>query len=235
MKILGIDTSAKTASVALAKDNNIIDEVFINQGLTHSETLLPMIDELLNRNNCEICDINLIAVNNGPGSFTGVRIGVAVAKGLSFSNNIKCCEVSTVDSIAYNCIGYNGLVVAVMDARRNQMYNAVYKASKGNIEKIKNDRSILIEDLFEELKGIDDNIYFVGDGEEKVKEYFENNEMLKDNFIFPDYLSHLQNGKTTAQIAYQNKDMWKEGDKILPSYLKLSQAEQELKKKREEK
>ncbi|MCH5202960.1 MAG: tRNA (adenosine(37)-N6)-threonylcarbamoyltransferase complex dimerization subunit type 1 TsaB, partial [Oscillospiraceae bacterium] len=126
MKILGIDSSAKTASVGIVEDNNVIDELLINKGLTHSETLVPMIDEILNRNNLTIDDIDAFAVNNGPGSFTGVRIGVAVVKGLAFQKNKPCYEVSTLDSIALNCKDKEGLVVCVIDARRNQMYNALF-------------------------------------------------------------------------------------------------------------
>ena len=111
MKILGIDTSAKTSSVGIAEDGKVVDEVFVNEGLTHSETIMPMIDKLLKQNNISVDDIDAYAVNNGPGSFTGVRIGVAVVKGMAFKDNKDCYEVSTLDSIAYNCIDKEGKVV----------------------------------------------------------------------------------------------------------------------------
>ena len=232
MKILGIDTSAKTSSVGICEDNQIIDELFLDKGLTHSETILPMIDEILTRNGLSLDDIDALSVNNGPGSFTGIRIGVAVVKGLAFDKDIPCYEVSTLDSIAYNCKDKNGLVVATMDARRNQVYNANYQIIDGKAEKIKDDRTILIKDLYLEISEYDGDVFVIGDGQDKVKEFFEANNMLKDNFKFPDYYDNLQKGINTALIVYDCLENKKSGEEILPSYLKLSQAEQELRKKR---
>ena len=232
MKILGIDTSAKTSSVGICEDNQIIDELFLDKGLTHSETILPMIDEILTRNGLSLDDIDALSVNNGPGSFTGIRIGVAVVKGLAFDKDIPCYEVSTLDSIAYNCRDKNGLVVAVMDARRNQVYNANYQVIDGKAEKIKDDRSILIKDLYIEILEYDGDVFVIGDGQDKVKEFFEDNNMTKDNFYYPDYYNNLQKCINTALIAYDCLENKKSGEEILPSYLKLSQAEQELRKKR---
>ena len=232
MKILGIDTSAKTSSVGICEDNQIIDELFLDKGLTHSETILPMIDEILTRNGLSLDDIDALSVNNGPGSFTGIRIGVAVVKGLAFDKDISCYEVSTLDSIAYNCKDKNGLVVAVMDARRNQVYNSNYQIIDGKAEKIKDDGTILIKDLYLEISEYDGDVFVIGDGQDKVKEFFEENNMLKDNFKFPDYYDNLQKGINTALIAYDCLENKKCGEEILPSYLKLSQAEQELRKKR---
>lgn len=232
MKILGIDTSAKTSSVGICDDDKIVDELFLDKGLTHSETILPMIDEILTRNGITLDDIDALAVNNGPGSFTGIRIGVAVVKGLAFEKNIPCYEVSTLDSIAFNCKDKNGLVVAVMDARRNQVYNANYQIIDGKAEKIKDDRSILIKDLYLEISEYDGDVFVIGDGQDKVKEFFEENNMTKDNFYYPDYYDNLQKGINTALIAYDCLENKKSGEEILPLYLKLSQAEQELRKKR---
>ena len=232
MKILGIDTSAKTSSVGICEDNLIIDELFLDKGLTHSETILPMIDEILTRNGLSLDDIDALSVNNGPGSFTGIRIGVAVVKGLAFDKNIPCYEVSTLDSIAYNCRDKNGLVVAVMDARRNQVYNSNYQVIDGKAEKIKDDRSILIKDLYLEISEYDGDVFVIGDGQDKVKEFFEENNMNQDNFYYPDYYDNLQKGINTALIAYDCLENKKSGEELLPSYLKLSQAEQELRKKR---
>ena len=233
MKILGIDTSAKTSSVGICEDNLIIDELFLDKGLTHSETILPMIDEILTRNGLSLDDIDALSVNNGPGSFTGIRIGVAVVKGLAFDKNIPCYEVSTLDSIAYNCRDKNGLVVAVMDARRNQVYNSNYQVIDGKAEKIKDDRSILIKDLYLEISEYDGDVFVIGDGQDKVKEFFEENNMNQDNFYYPDYYDNLQKGINTALIAYDCLENKKSGEEILPSYLKLSQTEQELRKKRD--
>ena len=232
MKILGIDTSAKTSSVGICDDNKTVDELFLDKGLTHSETILPMIDEILTRNGLSLDDIDALSVNNGPGSFTGIRIGVAVVKGLAFDKDISCYEVSTLDSIAYNCKDKNGLVVAVMDARRNQVYNSNYQIIDGKAAKIMDDRSILIKDLYLEISEYDGDVFVIGDGQDKVKEFFEGNNMTQDNFYFPDYYSNLQKGINTALIAYDCLENKKSGEEILPLYLKLSQAEQELRKKR---
>lgn len=232
MKILGIDTSAKTSSVGICDDYKTVDELFLDKGLTHSETILPMIDEILTRNGLTLDDIDALAVNNGPGSFTGIRIGVAVVKGLAFEKNIPCYEVSTLDSIAFNCKDKSGLVVAVMDARRNQVYNANYQIIDGKSAKIMDDRSILIKDLYIEISEYDGDVFVIGDGQDKVKEFFEENNMTQDNFYFPDYYSNLQKGINTALIAYDCLENKKCGEEILPLYLKLSQAEQELRKKR---
>ena len=234
MIILGIDTSAKTASVGLAEDNNIIDDIFLNEGLTHSETLLPMIDRILKNNNLKINDIDAFAVNNGPGSFTGIRIGIAVVKGLVMQSNKPCFEVSTLDSIAYNCKNRTGIVVSAMDARRNQVYNAIYKAENGVVTKLVNDRSILINELYNELLRYDCDVYIVGDGQRNVRDYYDQNNLNKDNFIYPDYIGNLQNGANTALIGFENFEKKKTGEDILPNYLKLSQAEQELRKKKGE-
>lgn len=135
MKILGIDTSAKTSSVGIVEDGKVVDEVFVNEGLTHSETIMPMIDKLLKQNNISVDDIDAYAVNNGPGSFTGVRIGVAVVKGMAFKDNKDCYEVSTLDSIAYNCIYKDGKVVSCIDARRNQVLMQFILYQMANLQK----------------------------------------------------------------------------------------------------
>jgi tRNA threonylcarbamoyladenosine biosynthesis protein TsaB len=232
MKILGIDSTAKTASVGITEDNKVIDHILVNQGLTHSETLLPLIDNILKKNNLTIDDMDAFAVNNGPGSFTGVRIGVAVVKGLAFKSHKPCFEVSTLDSIAYNCKSKEGMVVSVIDARRNQMYNALYTSNGDSLTRLTEDRSLLIEDLYKDIKDYSGKVYIVGDGQENVKAYFESNNMSQDNFIYPEYLENLQKGSNTALIAYNNLNKKKTGEEILPSYLKLPQAEQELRKKR---
>lgn len=152
---------------------------------------------------------------------------------MAFKDDKDCYEVSTLDSIAYNCIDKEGKVVSCIDARRNQVFNAVYSVSKGKLTKEVNDRSILIKDLYEELKDVEENIYFVGDGQDKVLDYFSENDMLKENFKFPEYLENVQRGTNTAMIAYNNQSSKKKGKDILPQYLKLTQAEQELRKKRE--
>ena len=127
MKILGIDTSATAASVAIVDENKIIGEFSINTALTHSQTLMPMVESLLKNTGVTLADIDAIAVNAGPGSFTGVRIGVAAVKGMAFSSDKPCISVSTLHSMAYNLLETDCIVCAVMVARCSQVYNALFK------------------------------------------------------------------------------------------------------------
>ena len=139
MKILSVDTSATAASVALSEEGKLIGETFINTSLTHSQTLIPMVEQLLNNTKTEISDIDAIAVNAGPGSFTGVRIGVAAVKGLAFANNIPCVSVSTLESMAYNFLSTDCIVCAVMDARCSQVYNALFEIKNGVVTRFCNE------------------------------------------------------------------------------------------------
>jgi len=158
--ILGIETSGKTCSVAVSKDDNILGEFFINNGLTHSETLMPMIDTCLKTLNIDISEIKKIALSVGPGSFTGLRIGASIAIALSQALKIKIIEVSTLEVLAYNLINSNKLVVPIMDARRGQVYTAGFK----NGIKIIEEQNILFEELLEQIKQTGEEAIFLGDG-----------------------------------------------------------------------
>jgi len=158
--ILGIETSGKTCSVAVSKDDNILGEFFINNGLTHSETLMPMIDTCLKTLNIDISEIKKIALSVGPGSFTGLRIGASIAIALSQALKIKIIEVSTLEVLAYNLINSNKLVVPIMDARRGQVYTAGFK----NGIKIIEEQNILFEELLEQIKQTEEEAIFLGDG-----------------------------------------------------------------------
>ena len=164
MKILAVDTTAKAASVCLAQEEKIIGSFFIDTALTHSRTLMPMIEALFSNTETKPEELNAIAVNAGPGSFTGVRIGVAAVKGLAFAHSIPCVSVSTLESMAYNCLGGDCVVCAVMDARCSQVYNAIFRVKGDKIERLCDDRALALTDLKEELLRIDGNIVLVGDG-----------------------------------------------------------------------
>lgn len=234
MKILAIDTSATAASTAICDENKIIGEFFINTKLTHSRTLMPMVENLLANTNLQISDITAIAVNCGPGSFTGVRIGVAAAKGLAFADDLPCIEVSTLESLAYNLQAVNGIICSVMDARCAQVYNALFRCDGDKPERICDDRALSIAELCEELRSYDERIILVGDGAElcynAMKEILPNAELAPMNLRF-------QRASSTAEIAIQkfnNKEVLSAAE-IMPMYLRLPQAERELKKKTEEK
>jgi len=225
MYMLSVDSSAVTASTCLTEDGNVIKSEFINKGLTHSETLLPMIENVMQ--GVSYNELGAIAVNAGPGSFTGVRIGIATVKGLAFPNNTPCISVSTLESIVYNFIDENCVVCAVMDARRMQFYNALFKVENGNVQRLCNDRAISIEDLREELKPYD-NVVIAGDG---ARLFFEN--AWLDNITLADYEKVYQNA-VGVSLAALNKEKISP-NALLPVYLRPSQAERELKLKKENK
>ena len=143
--LLSVDSSAVTASVALTDGERIIKNEFVKSGLTHSETLLPMIERVMQGHSFD--ELDALAVCAGPGSFTGVRIGVATVKGIAFTRNLPCIPVSTLEAIAHNFTGESAVICAVMDARRMQFYNALFKAENGVITRLCEDRAISADDL----------------------------------------------------------------------------------------
>lgn len=219
--LLSVDSSAVTASAALTDGDKILKSEFMNTGLTHSETLLPMIKRVMG--DTDYSSLDAIAITAGPGSFTGVRIGVATAKGLAFVNNTPCVSVSTLEAIAHNFVDRDCIVCAVMDARRMQFYNALFEVKNGKVNRLTPDRAISIDDLREELKQFD-NVIIAGDG---AKLCFENIGM--DNCMIAEDDLVYQNAIGVARAA-RNKD--KISPKaLMPVYLRQSQAERELKLK----
>lgn len=219
--LLSMDSSAVTASVALTDGDEIIKSEFVNSGLTHSETLLPMITRVMDGR--KYSELDGIAITAGPGSFTGVRIGVATVKGLAFNDDIPCYSVSTLEAIAYNFVDKNAVVCAVMDARRMQFYNALFRVQNGKVERLCNDRAISIEDLRNELKQYD-KVIIAGDG---AKLCFQNIEL--ENCTLADEDRIYQNAVGVAKAA-QNKNAISP-KALMPVYLRQSQAERELKLK----
>lgn len=221
--ILSVDSSAVTASCALTQGDTVIRQELINAGLTHSETLLPMIKRVMT--GYEYKDLDAIAVTVGPGSFTGIRIGVATVKGLAFNDEVPCIGISTLEAIAYNFCDENTIVCAVMDARRMQFYNALFKAENGVITRLCPDRAISIDDLRKELLNYD-SVVVAGDG---AKLCFDN--LGIDNVHLAEEDRLYQNGVGVAK-ACANKEKISAAA-LMPVYLRPSQAERELKLKRE--
>ncbi|WP_294847556.1 tRNA (adenosine(37)-N6)-threonylcarbamoyltransferase complex dimerization subunit type 1 TsaB [uncultured Eubacterium sp.] len=219
--LLSIDSSAVTASVALTDGDEIIKSEFVNSGLTHSETLLPMITRVMDGR--KYSELDGIAITAGPGSFTGVRIGVATVKGLAFNDDIPCYSVSTLEATAYNFVDKNAVVCAVMDARRMQFYNALFRVQNGKVERLCDDRAISIDDLRNELKQYD-KVIIAGDG---AKLCFQNIEL--ENCTLADEDRIYQNAVGVAKAA-QNKNAISP-KALMPVYLRQSQAERELKLK----
>lgn len=230
MKILAIDTSAKAASAAIASEDKLIGEFSINTALTHSQTLIPMIDVLLKNTNTAMSEITALAVNAGPGSFTGVRIGVAAVKGLAFANNIPCVSVSTLKSMAYNMLGNDCVVCAVMDARCAQVYNALFRIKNDKIERLTDDRALALSDLKYELEKLDEKTVIVGDGAELTYEYLKENSV--DAKLAP-FTRRIQTASSTAFAAIDEIKLSNtvSAEQLMPVYLRLPQAQRELNKK----
>ena len=164
MKILAVDSSSVTASVALIEGKKIISEFFMNAGLTHSETLASMIESVLINSKTKPKEVDLFAVSNGPGSFTGLRIGMAIVKAMSLATSKQCVGVSSLYALARNFSNSDSVICSCMDARRGTLYNAIFKIRDGKIIRLTKDRAISIEDLTAELQNLNEKIEFVGDG-----------------------------------------------------------------------
>ena len=223
MKILAIDSTAIVASVALCDDEKLIALYTVNNGNTHSETLLPMVESILKEAKLTPADIELFAVSNGPGSFTGVRIGCATIKGLTFGRKVPCVGVSTLEALAYNLKGADGIICPVMNARRNQVYNALFRFEGDKLVRLCPDRAITISELAEELSD-KEKIYLSGDGISITAPAIPAEKL---GFTHP-VMEH-QNAYSIAMCALNS---YKEGNcvtdiELAPTYLRPSQAERE--------
>ncbi len=223
MLTLAFESSAKTASVALFDDNGLLAQYFQNSGLTHSRTLLPMAEDLLKNQGLAAADIDLFAVSHGPGSFTGVRIGVSTVKGLAWAAEKPVCGVSTLEAMAYNAQAEaDCLICCAMDARRNQFYNALFEISDGSPVRLCEDRAISADELAAELKKCKKRVFVVGDG--AVLCYNALEKECDDVVLAPEPLRY-QTAWGVAMAA-KGKDSISAAD-LLPVYLRLSQAERE--------
>ncbi len=224
MKILALDSTAVVGTVALCEDERLIAHYTLNTGNTHSQTLLPMIESVLRSAEWTVDDVELFAVSQGPGSFTGVRIGIATIKGLAFGKNIPCAGVSTLDALAYNLRYLNGIICPVMNARRAQVYNALFSCKDGQLTRLCPDRAISIAELDEELAAMDQPVYLVGDGYDITHEGLQKATALP----VPEEL-RCQSGYSVALCglaAYKNGDAT-DDTTLAPVYLRPSQAERE--------
>lgn len=224
MKILAVDSSAKSASVAVAENGRLISECFVNNALTHSRTLMPMVDNALSQADMTLKDIDAFCVNVGPGSFTGIRIGVAAVKGLAAADNKPCAGVSTLESTAYNFADENCIVCAAMDARCNQVYTALFRCDGSDVTRICEDKAISVDELGEELSQYNEKIYLAGDGAEICFKAF--GERL-ENAILSGENRRYQRAFGAALAAEKNNE-FTDSALLAPVYLRLPQAEREL-------
>ena len=224
--ILAFETSAKAASVALLEKGKLLGESYQNTGLTHSQTLLSMAEDLLKNCGKTVSDITAVAVANGPGSFTGVRIGVAAAKGLAWGAEIPCYGVSTLEAMAVGLGAWEGYVVPTMDARRDQTYTAIFRVAGGKLTRILDDSAISYAELAEKLKKCEKPIFLVGDGANLC--YNTLAEEVSGLVLPPECRMH-QRAAGVALLAEQMYQAGLPGDgaSLAPNYLRLSQAERE--------
>ena len=226
MLILAFETSAKAASVAVTQDGILLGESYQNTGLTHSQTLMVMAEDLLKQCSKTVADLDAVAVAEGPGSFTGVRIGVAAAKGLSWGAELPCYGVSTLEAMAVNLGIYEGYICPCMDARRNQVYNALFYVNQGKVERIREDRAIALADLKTELEQLSGPIYLVGDGSRLTHKTLSAE--IPNLILPPEHRIH-QRAVGVAILAEAKAAAGESGDgaALTPNYLRLSQAERE--------
>ena len=225
MLILAFETSAKAASVALLEQGKLLGEHYQDTGLTHSQTLMVMAEDLLKQCGKTVSQVQAVAVAEGPGSFTGVRIGVAAAKGFAWGSRIPCYGVSTLEAMAKSLDVYDGVVCACMDARRSQVYNALFAAEAGILRRLTPDRAISLEELGQELKAIDGPIFLVGDGAVLTHNTLSSQMPL----ILPGEHRLHQRAVGVALLAEEMAAAGAIGDaaRLSPNYLRLSQAERE--------
>lgn len=227
LKILAIESSSLVCSTALLKDDIIIAEYTINNKITHSQTLLPMISAILEISGMDAQELDAVAVSGGPGSFTGLRIGSATAKGLTLALDIPVIHVPTLDAMAYNFYGNSSIICPIMDARRGQTYTGIYTFEKEELRILAEGQALSIEELIEMLNKYDREIIFTGDGIPVFRDIID--EKLKTPHI---YSAPGLNRQLAASVAALGAVYYKQGkivssDEHLPEYLRVSQAERE--------
>ena len=230
MLILALDSSASPASAALLEDGKILSEFYINTKQTHSQTRRPRVEAVLRLSATTLDDVDGLAVSAGPGSVTGVRIGVSCVKGLAMARNIPCAGVSTLRAMAENARGMDGIVCAVMDARCGQVYNALFRVENGEIERLCADRALPISELYAECKAYGDKLLLVGDGAALCHKTFS---AFGARLLQPQQQFQRASGVAIAAQEQLCAGQTVTPDALMPIYLRLPQAERELKKKQE--
>lgn len=225
MKILALESSAKAASCALLADGVPLATAWQATGLTHSRTLLPMVQDMLKNSELSLADADAVAVAAGPGSFTGLRIGLAAVKGLAWAADKPCIGVSTLESMAHPLRHMDGVIVCAMDARRQQIYNAVFLANDGELTRLREDRAISLEEAAADLRDFDGPLIIVGDGAQLAFDYFTKTGL--ECRLAPAHLR--QQGAVGVALAAEaaGQTALVSAQDLAPNYLRLSQAERE--------
>ena len=227
MLLLAVESSGLVASVALMSDDVLMGEFTTNFKKTHSQTLLPMLDEMVRMVGVELKDVDAIVVSKGPGSFTGLRIGAATAKGLGLALDKPLIGVPTVDAIAYNLFGTDKVICPLMDARRNQVYTGLYTFGSGGFKVLRGQEAVSIEAVVQRLEEMGKPVIFLGDGVPVYRDFIEAHLQTPHEYA-PAHLSRQRAGA----LAAIGKLYWEAGRsesaaELRPEYLRLSQAERE--------
>lgn len=227
MRILALDSSGLVASVAVVEDENLLGEFTMNYKKTHSQTLLPMLDEVVKMIELDLQTIDAIAVAGGPGSFTGLRIGSATAKGLALALDKPIIQIPTVDGLAYNLYGNKNLVCPLMDARRNQTYTGLYEFDREGLHVLLEQCAEGIEEILEKINEQNRPVVFLGDGVPVFRDKIRENCKVEYSFA-PAHLNKQRAGAVgTLAMEYYKKGMIQKAEEHKPEYLRLSQAERE--------
>ena len=230
MLLLALDSSAGPASCALVNDQEILASAQVNTRLTHSQTLLPMVENMLHNADVSLREINAFAVSAGPGSFTGIRIGVAAVKGMAFSEDKPCIPVSTLEAIAHNADGipFTGVVCPAMDARCRQVYAAFFSCDQGSLSRIAPDAALSLEDWAKNAISFQKPLFCVGDGAQLC--YNILGESGYERILAPVHLRYQTAvGVAAAALHEASVGRMVSADALRPLYLRLPQAERELK------
>lgn len=223
MRILAVDTSSAVASAAIVEDDKLVCECVLNNKLTHSQTIIPMIDYVFKASELKPQDIDIFAVADGPGSFTGLRIGVTTVKGLAHAAEKPVVGVNTLEAMAYNLPFCPYIISPIMDARREQVYNAFYKFENGQMKELAAPRAIALFECLEELQRFGERVVFLGDGVPVFKEKIK--QVLGDAALFAPQTVNAQRASSVAEAAKNKKTV--HYSELVPVYLRQSQAERE--------
>ncbi len=224
MLIFGIDTCCMAATAALMDDTKLIAQTVISHDRTHSQKMMPQVETMMAHAERDITDVDCFAAAVGPGSFTGVRIGVATAKALAQAADKPCCAVSTLHALAFNNLTFSGILCPILDARRGQVYNALFRGGR-TLTRLCEDRAIAVEDLIEELKTQDKDVLFCGDGTFAFRSQLE--EALGSRAFFASRMQNLNLAAAVAELALMGEGETVTYGDLVPKYLRLSQAERE--------
>ena len=226
MLILSIDSSSNAASVALMSDDKLVGEITLNDKKQHSVLLMSLVDSILKQNNCTLQDVDGFIISKGPGSFTGLRIGMATVKGFAMGSKKPCVAISSLDGLAYNVNTFSGIICPIMDALRGNVYTALYKSPKGKLEKILDYSVLSLEELKDRLQELNESVIFVGDGCEKHKDW------LIDNVPNCNFAPNHSSFTKASSLGELGIELLKDGqiedlNTFSPLYLRKSQAERE--------